>query len=98
MAPKPLSEADANALLTDIPGWEIKNGKLHREFTFSDFVEAFAFMSELAMVSESMNHHPEWSNVYNRLTIDLSTHDVGGLSEKDLEWAKMCNQRFNQGM
>lgn len=93
-----LSEAYIQEQLKTIPGWTVKNGKLVREFTFSDFVEAFAFMTELAIVSEKLDHHPEWLNVYNKLHIALSTHDTGGLTEKDLEWATHCNQRYNQQM
>ncbi|MGA1191049.1 MAG: 4a-hydroxytetrahydrobiopterin dehydratase [Bdellovibrionota bacterium] len=93
-----LSETYIQEQLKTIPGWTMKNGKLVREFTFSDFVEAFAFMTELAIVSEKLDHHPEWLNVYNKLYITLSTHDTGGLTEKDLEWATRCNQRYNQQM
>ncbi len=93
-----LSETYIQEQLKTIPGWTVKNGKLVREFTFSDFVEAFAFMTELAIVSEKLDHHPEWLNVYNKLHIALSTHDTGGLTEKDLEWATHCNQRYNQQM
>lgn len=93
-----LSETYIQEQLKTIPGWTVKNGKLVREFTFSDFVEAFAFMTELAIVSEKLEHHPEWLNVYNKLHIALSTHDTGGLTEKDLEWATHCNQRYNQQM
>jgi 4a-hydroxytetrahydrobiopterin dehydratase len=85
--PSPLSEADAGAKLSALPGWAVRQGKLHREFTFPDFVQAFAFMTGSALVAESMNHHPEWSNVYNRVVVDLSTHDAGGLTERDFEFA-----------
>lgn len=98
MAPKKLSESEVSKELDGLPGWSLQEGKLVREFTFSDFTEAFAFMTELAMLSERLNHHPEWFNVYNKLKIELSTHDVDGLSDKDLEWAIQCNQRFNQSM
>ena len=65
----------------------MQDGKLHRELTFGDFAEAFGFMARMAIWAEKMNHHPEWSNVWNRVTIDLITHDVGGLSELDIEFA-----------
>ena len=73
--------------LADIPGWELIDGKLHRRFTFADFSEAFGFMASLATVAERLNHHPEWSNVWNRVTIDLVTHDADGLTELDFAFA-----------
>jgi 4a-hydroxytetrahydrobiopterin dehydratase len=75
------------AKLLDIPGWELREGKLHREFRFGDFVRAFGFMSSAAIVAEKMDHHPEWFNVYNRVTVDLTTHDAGGITELDFELA-----------
>ena len=77
--------ADLAALL---PQWSLVNGKLHRELSFADFVEAFAFMTKVALIAEAMGHHPEWSNVWNRVTIALTTHDTGGLSNLDLEMAR----------
>jgi len=82
-----LSEPEILAALPDLPGWALAGGKLHREYQFADFVQAFGFMSSAALVAESMGHHPEWCNVYNRLTIDLTTHDAGGISAKDVELA-----------
>jgi 4a-hydroxytetrahydrobiopterin dehydratase len=82
-----LSEEEIRARLADVPGWSVANGKLHRDFRFPDFVAAFGFMTSVALVAESRNHHPEWSNVYNRVVIDLSTHDVDGLSVADFELA-----------
>ena len=61
---------------------------MHRELKFTDFVEAFAFMSSVALVAEKMDHHPDWSNVYNRVIIDLWTHDVGGISSRDVQLAQ----------
>ncbi len=78
MAVPKLSPSDLESHLAQLNGWTLKDGKLHKEFKFASFVEAFGFMSSLALVSESMGHHPEWFNVYNRLTIDLTTHDSGG--------------------
>jgi 4a-hydroxytetrahydrobiopterin dehydratase len=72
----------------EIPSWTVKNGKLHRELVFSDFTEAFSFMTKVALHAEKMNHHPEWFNVYNRITIDLMTHDAGGITQNDVELAK----------
>src|SRR4030065_1324639 len=68
-------------------GWSLVNGKLHKEFKFRSFVEAFGFMTKVALIAEGMNHHPEWFNVYNKVTIDLTTHDIGGISNYDFEFA-----------
>jgi 4a-hydroxytetrahydrobiopterin dehydratase len=78
--------------LTQLSGWSVVEGKLHRQFQFPDFITAFGFMSSMAIVSESLGHHPEWFNVYNRITIDLTTHDAGGITQKDLDWANRANQ------
>jgi len=72
----------------ELPNWTIKNGKLHKEITFSDFTEAFSFMTKVALHAEKTNHHPEWFNVYNRVTIDLMTHDAGSITSNDVELAK----------
>ncbi|MEZ5409010.1 MAG: 4a-hydroxytetrahydrobiopterin dehydratase [Acidimicrobiales bacterium] len=82
-----LSGDEARKRLSGVPGWELDGDALVRTFTFDDFVRAFGFMASAALVAEKMNHHPEWSNVYNRVTVRLSTHDVGGLSELDFELA-----------
>lgn len=87
-----LSLQTLEAELRQLDGWTIENGKLHREFKFASFVEAFGFMSSLALVSEASGHHPEWLNVYNRVTINLITHDVGGITQKDIDWAKQANK------
>ncbi len=87
-----LSADELQTALNQLEGWTIKEGKLHRKFQFSSFVEAFGFMSSVALVSESMGHHPEWFNVYNRVTIDLTTHDAGGITIKDVELAKKANE------
>jgi 4a-hydroxytetrahydrobiopterin dehydratase len=83
MAATPLSPEQLEALLTELPAWSLLNGKLHRELRFSDFVSAFGFMAQVALAAEAMGHHPEWSNVWNRVTIDLTTHDSGGLTDLD---------------
>jgi 4a-hydroxytetrahydrobiopterin dehydratase len=68
--------------------WAIDNDKLHKEFRFANFIEAFGFMTRLAIIAQEMNHHPEWSNVYNRVVIDLTTHEAGGISSLDFELAE----------
>ncbi len=88
MSAIPLSPVQISALSTSLPAWSVLHGKLHREFRFANFVEAFAFMTKVALIAEAMGHHPEWSNVWNRVTIDLVTHDMGGLSNLDVELAQ----------
>ncbi|MFT4621589.1 MAG: 4a-hydroxytetrahydrobiopterin dehydratase [Myxococcota bacterium] len=83
-----LSEDAVTEWLTGHPEWAIDGGKLHRRFVFADFVAAFGFMTRVALLAERRWHHPEWRNVWNRVEIWLTTHDVGGLSEKDLELAE----------
>jgi 4a-hydroxytetrahydrobiopterin dehydratase len=87
-----LSEAAVRARLSEIPGWELVEGKLHKTFRFASFVQAFGFMSSVALVAEAMNHHPDWTNVYNRVTIALHTHDVGGISALDFILAKRIEE------
>jgi len=82
-----LSDSDIAARMKSLAAWTVQAGKLHREFKFADFVSAFGFMASCALVAERMNHHPEWFNVYNKVVVDLATHDVGGISEKDFELA-----------
>ena len=91
MAAKKLSDAAIQENLGQLNGWTVEDGKLHKEYQFDTFVTAFGFMTQLALVAESMNHHPEWFNVYNRVTIDLMTHDAGGISELDFQWAKQAD-------
>ena len=86
-----LSEADLTGHLPEVPGWELTDGKLQRTFTFGNFVQAFGFMTSVALLAESMDHHPDWSNVYHRVTIGLNTHDVGGISQLDFDLAKKIN-------
>ena len=91
-ATRKLTDEEIRERLATLDGWSIVDGKLHREFTFDSFVAAFAFMTALALVAERMDHHPEWFNVYNRVVIDLTTHDAGGLSEKDFELAAAASR------
>ena len=86
-----LSEDDISEKLKDMPGWTITNGKLHKEFAFDTFNQAFGFMTRAAMEIEKMNHHPEWFNVYNRLTVELTTHDAGGITQNDINLARILN-------
>lgn len=95
MAIKKLADAEIQQRLAQVNGWTVQDGKLHKEFQFDTFVTAFGFMTQLALIAESMNHHPEWFNVYNRVTIDLMTHDAGGISELDFEWASRADALSN---
>jgi 4a-hydroxytetrahydrobiopterin dehydratase len=90
--PVKLSEAEVQAKLENLPGWSLQDGKLHRQFQFRSFVEAFGWMSSVALVAESMGHHPEWTNVYNRVRVDLTTHDAGGITELDFTLAQRMNE------
>ena len=92
MARKKLTHTEIQNNLEKLEGWSVKNGKLHKEFKFENFVAAFGFMTQLALIAESMNHHPEWFNVYNRVTIDMMTHDADGITELDIEFAEQANQ------
>jgi 4a-hydroxytetrahydrobiopterin dehydratase len=91
MAVSTLSKPELDTCLSSLNGWSIQNDKLHKEFKFKDFVRAFGFMSSMALVSESMGHHPEWFNVYNKVIVDLTTHDAGGITSKDTDWASKAN-------
>jgi 4a-hydroxytetrahydrobiopterin dehydratase len=86
-APARLTDAEIAARLKVLPGWSLEGGKLHKAYAFKDFVEAWGFMSAVALVAESMGHHPEWSNVWSRVTVDLTTHDAGGISALDFDLA-----------
>jgi 4a-hydroxytetrahydrobiopterin dehydratase len=86
--PDPLTTEEIARRLEHLPGWTVKDGKLHREFSFPDFVRAFAFMSGAALRAEAMGHHPEWFNVYNRVVVDLTTHDAQGITRLDFELAE----------
>jgi 4a-hydroxytetrahydrobiopterin dehydratase len=90
--PAKLSAAAADARLSALPGWTRQGEKLHRAFTFRDFSEAFGFMARVALAAEKLDHHPDWVNVWNRVTVDLSTHDAGGLTELDFRLAAEMNR------
>ena len=90
--PTALSADEQQRRLTDLEGWVIEDNALTRTFTFGNFVAAFGFMTSAAIIAEKMNHHPEWSNVYNRVTIRLTTHDAGGITELDFQLASTMNE------
>ena len=84
---QPMPEDALRTALAELPDWERDGDRIRREFGFGNFVEAFGFMSRVALLAEKANHHPEWSNVYNRVSIELTTHDAGGLTELDVALA-----------
>ena len=86
-----LSESDIDEELKKLSGWNVKDDKLHKEFQFDNFNQAFGFMTRAAMEIEKMNHHPEWFNVYNKITVDLTTHEAGGITNNDVNLAKILN-------
>ena len=88
MPPHALSHEEITSRLASLDGWQLLDGKLHKEYRFATFIECFGFMTQIALVAEAMQHHPEWFNVYNRLVVDLRTHDVDGISELDFELAR----------
>ena len=89
---KKLSDAEIAAALAGLDGWSRDGDKLLREFRFTDFVAAFGFMTEVAQAAEALEHHPEWFNVWNRVTVDLNTHDAGGLTELDFSLAARMSE------
>ena len=86
-----LSDEQIRAELAGLPGWSMVNAKLHKDFVFDDFVDAFGFMCKAAIHIEKMNHHPEWFNVYNKISVDLTTHDAGGITQNDITLARTLN-------
>lgn len=88
MARRKLTAKEIENLGAEVPQWRVEGEALYRELVFSDFVEAFGFMTKVALLAQAMNHHPDWNNVYKTVRIRLSTHDVGGLSELDFQLAE----------
>ncbi len=78
--------------MTPPNGWELLEGRLHREFTFADFSAAWGFMSRVALLAERADHHPDWSNSWNKVVIDLVSHDVGAVTERDVSLAEQINR------
>ncbi|MHC4077432.1 MAG: 4a-hydroxytetrahydrobiopterin dehydratase [Planctomycetota bacterium] len=92
-SPTKLTEEQIRQTLEQLPEWDLQDGKLHRKLRFRDFREALGFMVAIGCVAEARNHHPEWCNVYNRVEVWLTTHDAGGLTEKDVALAKEIETR-----
>ena len=94
---KKLSTSEIEDRLERLSHWQVNpNQKLERQFEFKDFKQAFGFMTQAALWAEKMDHHPEWFNVYNRVKVELTTHDVGGISDKDFELAERMNRLFER--
>jgi len=89
-----LTEQEIATRLEQLPGWTRQGDTLSREFTFGDFTRAFGWMASVALCAERMNHHPDWKNVYSKVSVSLSTHDAGGITEKDFELAQSMNELF----
>jgi len=87
----PASSQQIKDFLTQNKYWSLKENKLHKEFSFKNFVEAFGFMTKVALMAEKNNHHPEWFNVYNKVIIDLTTHEANGITERDFTLAKQID-------
>jgi 4a-hydroxytetrahydrobiopterin dehydratase len=96
MAMGKLSKQEIAAGVKKLRGWSVVKGNLHRVFEFKDFTQAFGFMTRVALAAEKMDHHPDWSNAYNKVTVDLSTHSAGGLTKNDFDLAGKI-QQFHRG-
>jgi 4a-hydroxytetrahydrobiopterin dehydratase len=88
MNPPKANESEIQQALADLRSWTVVDGKLHREYRFRGFVQAFGFMAQAALLAERAAHHPEWFNVYNRVVLDLTTHEAGGITTKDFDLAR----------
>ena len=96
MKPYLLQDEELKELIAKIPEWEIKEKLIEREFNFTNFIDAFSFMTKVALVCEKFNHHPNWENVYSKVTVKLSTHDLGGISSLDQTLALEINRIFEK--
>ena len=95
MQPYLLQNEELKELVSKIPGWKINSKQIEREFTFGNFIEAFAFMTKIALICEKHNHHPNWENTYSTVIIKLSTHDLGGITNLDQKIASEINMIFD---
>ena len=96
MEPYLLQDGELKELVAKIPGWEISSRQIQREFNFANFIQAFSFMTQVALICEKYNHHPNWENVYSKVTIRLNTHDLGGITNLDQTLASEINKIFGQ--
>jgi len=95
MKTKKLNASETKKHLKELTGWTLDNNFIQKDFEFKDFLEAFGFLSRIAVLSEKLNHHPNWSGVYNKVQIKLQTHDAGGITAKDIELAKQIEKLFD---
>ena len=86
------TEAEIQEAIAELGSWTVEDGKLHRQYRFRDFVQTFGFMAQVALLAERAAHHPEWFNVYNKVVVDLTTHEAGGITQKDLDLAREMEQ------
>jgi 4a-hydroxytetrahydrobiopterin dehydratase len=91
-----LSNDEINKKLTQLNNWELNGNSIQKDFEFKDFKEAMDFMNQLAKVAEKLNHHPDWSNSYNKVSIKLTSHNIGGLAENDFTFAKAADEAARQ--
>jgi 4a-hydroxytetrahydrobiopterin dehydratase len=96
MSVEKLTTQQIEAGLTQLIDWKLQDGKLHRELKFKNFVQAWGFMSQVAILAEKADHHPEWFNVYSKVSLDLTTHEAGGISSRDFELAHQINEVLAQ--
>jgi 4a-hydroxytetrahydrobiopterin dehydratase len=97
MRPKRYTDQEIQANLKEISNWQLFDNSISKDFTFKNFSVAFAFLTQIAMAAEKLNHHPEIKNVYNKVSIQLNTHDVGGLTELDFKLAKQIDKLLTNG-
>jgi 4a-hydroxytetrahydrobiopterin dehydratase len=96
MAIEKATEQEIQAAIEELEAWTVQEGKLHREYVFKNFVQAFGFMAQAALVAEAAAHHPEWFNVYNKVVVDLTTHEADGITEKDFDLARSMEAIANK--
>jgi 4a-hydroxytetrahydrobiopterin dehydratase len=94
--PTKFEDAEIQRRIKELPGWQYKNGRLHRDYRFENFVQAFRFMTECARHAEKLGHHPDWRNLYGWITVDLSTHLANGVTELDFSLARAMNESAKQ--
>lgn len=92
-----LTDSEINAALAELDGWKLEDGKISRSFKFANFIQAFSFMTSVAIEAEKMDHHPEWSNVYSKVSVQLVTHDAGGVTQLDIDLARKMNALSGEG-
>ena len=90
------TDQQTEEFLEQYGSWSIENNKLHREYSFDNFIQAFGFMTEVALIAERTNHHPEWFNVYKKVVVDLTTHEADGITERDFGLAKKMEEFANK--